>query len=64
MNVSNKKSYEYEFCNYISLFPSSMQIHTTIHTGENPFKCDLCGYHTARKFPLKTHMKTHSGEKT
>ena len=34
-----------------------------MHTGENPFKCDVCYYSTTGTGPLKKQKPIHTGEK-
>jgi len=49
-----------DYCNQVFSYPSAMENHIRIHTGEKPFKCGICDKTFAQKSSLNKHLLTHS----
>ena len=48
-----------EFCGKIFKNCSNLTVHRRSHTGEKPYKCELCNYACAQSSKLTRHMRTH-----
>uniref|UniRef100_H3BYP4 BCL11 transcription factor A b n=1 Tax=Tetraodon nigroviridis TaxID=99883 RepID=H3BYP4_TETNG len=48
-----------EFCGKVFKNCSNLTVHRRSHTGERPYKCELCSYACAQSSKLTRHMKTH-----
>jgi hypothetical protein len=48
-----------EFCGKVFKNFSNLTVHRRSHTGEKPYKCELCSYSCAQSSKLNRHRKTH-----
>lgn len=48
-----------EYCGKVFKNCSNLTVHRRSHTGEKPYKCQLCAYACAQSSKLTRHMKTH-----
>ncbi|XP_008563642.1 PREDICTED: B-cell lymphoma/leukemia 11B-like [Galeopterus variegatus] len=47
------------YCGKVFKNCSNLTVHRRSHTGERPYKCELCNYACAQSSKLTRHMKTH-----
>ncbi|XP_073981456.1 BCL11 transcription factor chronophage isoform X2 [Rhodnius prolixus] len=59
MKKENRRNDTCEYCGKVFKNCSNLTVHRRSHTGEKPYKCELCSYACAQSSKLTRHMKTH-----
>ncbi|KAG8229797.1 hypothetical protein J437_LFUL005878 [Ladona fulva] len=60
--VTSRKKYPCNYCSKQFGWSTDLKRHILTHTGERPFKCDLCSATFTRNFLLQKHIgKVHTG---
>lgn len=59
MKKDSKRNDTCEYCGKVFKNCSNLTVHRRSHTGEKPYKCELCSYACAQSSKLTRHMKTH-----
>ena len=58
-HLTGNRNDQCEYCGKIFKNCSNLTVHRRSHTGEKPYKCNLCAYACAQSSKLTRHMKTH-----
>lgn len=59
MKKESRRNDTCEYCGKVFKNCSNLTVHRRSHTGEKPYKCELCSYACAQSSKLTRHMKTH-----
>ncbi|XP_038587318.1 zinc finger and SCAN domain-containing protein 2-like [Micropterus salmoides] len=60
---NDHKTHDCSYCGKSFLTISSLNSHTTLHTGDRPFKCDVCHKTFAKFSTLNAHRWVHVADK-
>ena len=55
----HKRNDTCKYCGKVFKNTSNLTVHIRSHTGEKPYKCDMCEYSCAQSSKLTRHMKIH-----
>ncbi|KAL4218183.1 hypothetical protein ACF0H5_022919 [Mactra antiquata] len=60
LNLSQAtKKHPCEYCGKLFKTNWERKRHTIIHTGERPFKCEICDFRCSLRHHLKSHLARH-----
>ena len=58
--IKSKPNNTCEYCGKLFKNTSNLSVHRRSHTGEKPYKCEVCPYSCSQSSKLTRHMKTHT----
>lgn len=64
-NVEEKNTQKTQLCSVCGkeMNIKNMETHMRSHTGQKPFRCEICTAAFAQKNNLNNHMRLHTGQK-